>query len=425
MWDVPEDMSRSEKVTLFHQEAPNGLTYRIPALQYLPSESAFLAFAEKRSSFRDEHAEFLVMRRGKKEGVSVQWGPQESLVTAALPNHRTMNPCPVFEKTSGTLFLFFICVETPVTEWHQIRTGQNAARLCYVSSRDGGRTWSPTVDLTERVIRDDLENWATFAVGPGHGIQLSSGRLVIPAYTYYIHERRSGHVPTCTTRPHCFTLYSDDGGRNWTRGQLLRDLRTTECQVAELTHWDESRVLYCSARSPDKSRAEAFGAVGGDEFEKSSLCKQLCEPPHGCQGSIVSFTPVRIPSDGNGMEVVGESVNSLGLLSSSLPQKSTKSWLVFSHPTQGHKRLDLGLYLNSSPLDPGSWKGPWVLHKGPCGYSDLALCEEGDEQIFGCLFECGATRECEEIAFQLFTSEELLRNVARSCSCDASATQPQ
>ncbi|XP_061441682.1 uncharacterized protein LOC133364836 [Rhineura floridana] len=72
----------SGKVALFSQKKRGGLTYRIPALLYLPSESTFLAFAEERSSPRDEDAKFLVMRRGQKEGTSVQWGPQETLMMA-------------------------------------------------------------------------------------------------------------------------------------------------------------------------------------------------------------------------------------------------------------------------------------------------------------------------------------------------------
>uniref|UniRef100_A0A8D0DJ80 Uncharacterized protein n=1 Tax=Salvator merianae TaxID=96440 RepID=A0A8D0DJ80_SALMN len=75
---MAEAHSGSGKVTLFRQKAPRGLTYRIPALLYLPSESAFLAFAEERSSPRDEDAKFLVMRRGQKEGTSVKVVPAAS-----------------------------------------------------------------------------------------------------------------------------------------------------------------------------------------------------------------------------------------------------------------------------------------------------------------------------------------------------------
>ncbi|XP_062830504.1 sialidase-3 [Anolis carolinensis] len=381
------------KVVLFHQGAPGGLTYRIPALLYLPSESAFLAFAEERSSPRDEDARFLVMRRGQKQGTSVQWGPQESLMTATLPGHRTMNPCPLYERSSRTVFLFFICVQTEVTEQQQLRRGKNAARLCYVSSRDGGRTWSQTTDLTEKAITDNLRRWATFAVGPGHGLQLSSGRLVVPAYAYYIHRRCFGHPLTVWTKPHSFMFYSDDGGRNWSQGRLLRAVRTSECQVAELTGQDNRPVLYCNARSPDRYRAEAFSADHGEFFDESFFSEELCEPPNGCQGSVMSFSPMA----------------ELGVHPSSASYENTKQWLIFSHPTNKRHRLDLGIYLNMSPMEKGSWKGPWVLNKGPSGYSDLAVCKERKSLLFGCLFECGAANSYEEIAFKLFTDAELLR----------------
>ncbi|XP_044306178.1 sialidase-3-like [Varanus komodoensis] len=405
------------KATLFRQEAPGGLTYRIPALLYLPPESTFLAFAEKRSSFRDEHAESLVMRRGLRDGLSVQWGPQEALETAVLPGHRTMNPCPLYDRKSGKVFLFFICVHTSISEWHQIRTGRNAARLCYVASPDGGRTWSPATDLTEQVIGGDLKNWATFAVGPGHGVQLRSGRLVVPAYAYYIHEPSPAPAAVSGTHPHCFVLYSDDGGWSWSRSQLLMGSQTTECQVAEVTHPDSRRALYVNARnqSQDRCRVEAVSSDEGSFFEGPLVCQQLCEPPHGCQGSVVSFTPQ--PGLGQKDEAARSAHPSLA------SHKSGSSWLMFSHPTHCHKRLDLGIYLNPSPLEEGGWKAPWVLHSGPSGYSDLAVCEGGESLAFGCLFECGVTSPYEEIAFRLFTDGELLENVMEACACPASPSQ--
>ncbi|XP_033001826.1 sialidase-3-like [Lacerta agilis] len=413
----PENMAEAQagsgKVALFSQKQRGGLTYRIPALIYLPSESTFLAFAEERSSPRDEDAKFLVMRRGRKEGTSVQWGPQQSLETAVLPNYRTMNPCPVLERKSGALFLFFICVEKYITERHQISSGRNAARLCYVSSQDAGHTWSQVTDLTEAVIGEELTNWATFAVGPGHGVQLSSGRLVIPAYAYYIHKRLFGRP--METKPHSLTFYSDDG-QSWSRGPLLEALLTTECQVAELSCPDESWVLYCNARSLHNYRVGSLCANNDHQFVNPSLCEELCESPHGCQGSVVSFSPQLEPLD-LGQKKDGATPS--GLDTSLAPLKGAQSWLIFSHPTKTHKRLDLGIYLNTSPLKKGYWKAPWVLNEGPSAYSDLAVCEEGESVMFGCLFECGVSYECEEIAFQLFTAVELLRNVTES-ACSSS-----
>ncbi|KAL8191325.1 UNVERIFIED_CONTAM: hypothetical protein K2H54_072212 [Gekko kuhli] len=399
----------SGKVTLFHQEEPGGVTYRIPALLFLPKESVFLAFAEERSSPRDEHATHLVMRRGQKEGTSVQWGPQESLMTAILPDHRTMNPCPVYEKRSGRVFLFFICIQADVTEWDQLKSGRNATRLCYVSSQDGGCSWSQLTDLTHEVIGDDLRNWATFAVGPGHGLQMSSGRLLVPAYAYYI--RRNWFTNSACTRPHSFIFYSDDHGQNWARGQLLKSsFQTIECQVAEVTRQDNSSVLYCNARSPDECRVEAFSTDCGGHFGEYFWCKELPETGNGCQGSVVSFTPVRKPLELGRRDNIAASTHFLGGHHSNA-LGTTRSWMVFSHPTNRHKRVNLGIYLNTTPLVKSSWRTPWVLYKGPSGYSDLAVCEEGQALLFGCLFECGVSSECEEIAFQLFTDVELLRNV--------------
>lgn len=60
---------------LFQQEDRKGVTYRIPALVYVPPTHTLLAFAEKRSTSRDEDALHLVLRRGLSTGHSVQVTP--------------------------------------------------------------------------------------------------------------------------------------------------------------------------------------------------------------------------------------------------------------------------------------------------------------------------------------------------------------
>ncbi|XP_013930001.1 PREDICTED: sialidase-3-like [Thamnophis sirtalis] len=386
---MAETLGVSERVTLFRQE--RDVTYRIPALLYLPSESTFLAFAELRTSVEDQYAKELVMRRGQKEGLSVKWGPLQTLETAVLPKYRTMNPCPVYDAKESTIFLFFICVEANVSEQYQIRTGRNAAKLGYIFSKDGGRTWSPMTDLTEEVIGDDVSKWATFAVGPGHGVQLSSGRLVVPAYAYYIHSRLFRHPLYCYTKAHSFAFYSDDGGKTWLKGHLLqKPLKTSECQMAELVDQNISPLLYCNARGTEGYRVEAFSRDGGILFEVPFKSQKLTEINKGCQGSVVSF-----PSPQPGSE------------SSLASSRTPESWLIFSHPTNRKERADLGIYLNPSPLEENSWKTPWILNTGPSGYSDLAVCTGEDPLLFGCLFECGVSVSYEEIAFQLFSDAKL------------------
>ncbi|XP_030879006.1 uncharacterized protein LOC115938966, partial [Leptonychotes weddellii] len=72
---MEEVTSCSFNSPLFQQEDKRGVTYRIPALLYIPPTHTFLAFAEKRSTSRDEDALHLVLRRGLRTGHSVQVTP--------------------------------------------------------------------------------------------------------------------------------------------------------------------------------------------------------------------------------------------------------------------------------------------------------------------------------------------------------------
>lgn len=87
----------------------------------------------------------------------LQWGDMRVLSTAVLPGHRSMNPCPVFDEFTGTLFLFFIAVLGHTSESYQLTTGKNLSRLCFTCSTDDGETWSPATDLTKKVIGDTIK----------------------------------------------------------------------------------------------------------------------------------------------------------------------------------------------------------------------------------------------------------------------------
>lgn len=207
------------RTVLFERER-TGLTYRVPSLLPVPPGPTLLAFVEQRLSPDDSHAHRLVLRRGTRAGGSVrvsgrahwgctpgdrggggggrrvpeiemskpgsavsgaprgavprsldvlvsgtsssgQWGALQVLGTAALAEHRSMNPCPVHDTGTGTVFLFFIAVLGHTPEAVQIATGRNAARLCYVASRDAGLSWGSARDLTEEAIGGAVQGrWA-------------------------------------------------------------------------------------------------------------------------------------------------------------------------------------------------------------------------------------------------------------------------
>uniref|UniRef100_A0A8C1KP80 exo-alpha-sialidase n=1 Tax=Cyprinus carpio TaxID=7962 RepID=A0A8C1KP80_CYPCA len=369
MDDKTPSFDPTDKTTIFKQEQPQRwwfwkrqVTYRIPALIYISENKTYLAFAEKRKTPRDIDADKLVMRRGlwEDDKKKIEWDSGHELLTSAcLPNHRSMNPCPVYERESKTLFLFFICVPDGVSETSQIKAKKNQTRLCYVTSQDTGKIWSDIIELKD-VISEKEKNWATFAVGPGHGIQMKDGRLIIPACVYYFVEP---NAPIS----HAVTFYSDDQGRTWHVGKLLEG-ESNECQMAEIIDDSGQSLLYCNARSTSGFRVEALSTSSGEAFEKPLPVQKLTETDKGCQGSVLN-----IPSP---------------------------ALLLYSHPTDKNERKNLGIYLNKSPFDPNQWTYKSTIYDGPSGYSDLAECE--NREYIACLMECGQKKETEEIAFKFF-----------------------
>ncbi|XP_018877183.1 sialidase-4 isoform X1 [Gorilla gorilla gorilla] len=471
-WPQSMGVPRTPSRTVLFERERTGLTYRVPSLLPVPPGPTLLAFVEQRLSPDDSHAHRLVLRRGTLAGGSVRWGALHVLGTAALAEHRSMNPCPVHDAGTGTIFLFFIAVLGHTPEAVQIATGRNAARLCCVASRDAGLSWGSARDLTEEAIGGAVQDWATFAVGPGHGVQLPSGRLLVPAYTYRV-DRRECFGKICRTSPHSFAFYSDDHGRTWHRGGLVPNLRSGECQLAVVDSGQAGSFLYCNARSPLGSRVQALSTDEGTSFLPAERVASLPETAWGCQGSIVGFpapapsrprddswsvgpgSPLQPPllgpgvheppeeaaGDPRGGQVPGGPFSRLqpradgprqpgprpgvsgdvGSWTLALPMPfaappQSPTWLLYSHPVGRRARLHMGIRLSQSPLDPRSWTEPWVIYEGPSGYSDLASIGPAPEGglVFACLYESGARTSYDEISFCTFSLREVLENVPAS-----------
>uniref|UniRef100_A0A8C2FE21 exo-alpha-sialidase n=1 Tax=Cyprinus carpio TaxID=7962 RepID=A0A8C2FE21_CYPCA len=94
---------------------------------------------------------------------------------------------------------------------------------------DTGKTWSDITDLTADVIGEQEKDWATFAVGPGHGVQTKSGRLIIPTYVYPCNSLN--FKPTSRK------------GSTWHLGKCV-DGESNECQMAEIIDDKGNSKLY-------------------------------------------------------------------------------------------------------------------------------------------------------------------------------------
>uniref|UniRef100_UPI00358FE263 sialidase-3-like n=1 Tax=Myxine glutinosa TaxID=7769 RepID=UPI00358FE263 len=377
-----ETMAQNQNLSctsvLFKQPgAATGVTYRIPALLVLPptpdKQQWILAFAERRFTPSDTKADALALRRGCKDSNGeIQWHAEEVLSNLCLADHRSMNPTPLYNTSSNTAILFFIAIRKGVSEQEQILKSRCAARLCFTTSHDAGKTWEPVQDLTDTVLRDHIGTFATFALGPGHGVQLQCGRLVVPGYAYRCDAGVGCFGLHHKPKSQAFLLYSRNGGE-WHVGNALPGPWSNECQVAEVRNADGTLQLVVNAKGHDGLRVEALSTDEGKSLSTGCLAPGLLGSGNGCHGSLLAINCLP--------EVLGHT-----------------DCLIYSQPTHRKKRRDLGLYVNKKPGDPTAWSKPYILHFGPAGYSDLA-CLSGPDLSLACLFERGEKDYCEEIFF--------------------------
>ncbi|XP_023194514.1 sialidase-4-like [Xiphophorus maculatus] len=376
--------SKSDEQTIDKQiifKSKRGKVYKIPAIYYNENDKRLFAFAEKRTSQEESDAVALVMRKGKVNiNSEVKWSKTKEVVRKCSCGYRPMNPCVVYENHTQTLFLFFIYVIE--TELWQIEHHQNKARLRYITKKKNEKKWSKFTELTDML--PVFKNWSTFAIGPGHGIQTESGRMIVPAYAF-----TKDKEPI----PHAFCFYSDDYGITWKCEEMLSEA-SMECEMTEIFDGKVDRLIYCSARSLGGHRVQA--KIDKTGFHTLTTVTPLEELNAGCQGSVISFPAQSGDED-----------------------PSQEKWLLFSHPTKQKsdwERLDLGVYLSTSPVRSNGelnlvWSQPWVINKGPSGYSDLTYIEDG---WFACLMECGEKTPTDKIACQMFSYDEILNGIPDS-----------
>ena len=107
---------------------------------------------------------------------------------------------------TGTIWLLF-CRNRMDGDEPEISAGTAPRTVWVTSSDDDGATWSEPREITGAV---KLPQWSWYATGPGHGIQLRRGRLVI-ACDHRVMEFGDG-----TRDPdYSHVIYSDDQGASW------------------------------------------------------------------------------------------------------------------------------------------------------------------------------------------------------------------
>ncbi len=142
--------------------------------------------------------------------------------------------------------------------------------LWKISSTDGGKTWSDPVMLNEQVRTGLAQNDSFYGVGPGRGLVTSTGRILLPCYTF--NWGRGDGVSS--------VIYSDDG-ETWHRSEAL-DRQTSEATVVEA----DGR-LYMFARHGVYAVSNDNGATWEQE---RSLADTGIPISTGCQIDAITYS---------------------------------------------------------------------------------------------------------------------------------------
>jgi sialidase-1 len=307
--------------------------YRIPSLVVTPSATV-LAICEGRKDGGGLTGNIdLVLRRSRDGGKS--WSPLE--VVADDGANTLGNPCVLVDQSTKTVWLAFTrSLGTDTEEQIVAGTSRERTRVLLTKSTNDGEDWTEPIDISAMARQP---GWTWYGTGPGAGIQLKSGRLVIPAY----------HAEEQTGVYRSHMVYSDDHGRTWKCGDPVGE-HCGECHVVERLNGD--LVLNARSNQGPQRRVTAVSRDGGASWTKATYDAALYDPH--CQACAI-----RIPS------AAGE----------------VSRWL-FSHPA-GPGRRDLTVRLSH---DEGqSWPVAKRLRTGDSQYSSLASLPDGS---LGCLYDC-------------------------------------
>jgi len=282
------------RTTVFTAGDEGRKLYRIPGI-VVTKRGTILAYAEgRRKTGGDWDTIDIVLRRSTDGGATfspmqvigqIQGKIERNPVAIArkqgqAPDVTYNNPVAIADKNGAVHFLF--CIEY--------------MRVFYMRSDDDGKTFSTPVEITKSLEAfRPAYDWRVVATGPGHGIQLKNGRLLVPIWMA-LGTQGNGHGPSSAA-----TIYSDDQGKTWKCGEIAvpdtpefsSPNETTAVQLA-----DGRVMLNTRAASAHNRRVIVVSPDGATGWSKPRYQEDLPDPICAAgflsmsqkKGSILLFT---------------------------------------------------------------------------------------------------------------------------------------
>lgn len=157
-------------------------------------------------------------------------------------------------------------------------------------SFDDGVTFSKPRDITQAFQEFDYP-WNVCASGPGHGISLKSGRLLVPVWIANGEKldesgRRKAHNPSTSG-----AVYSDDRGGTWHAGAMVSGItNANETSAAETA--DGTVLFNIRNGEPEKCRVLGISSDGGLNLKR--VWKEESLPDPKCFSGTANLADGRI-----------------------------------------------------------------------------------------------------------------------------------
>lgn len=370
---LPSSAPSFDQQTLWKSGDGGYKMYRIPGI-VVTEKGTIIAYAEARKyTGSDWDSIDIVMRRSTDGGKT--FSPPRFIAHApnvprspvaierkqAKPSDTTYNNPVAIADRDGTLHFLF-CREY--------------MRVFYMRSEDDGLTFSAPVDITAAF--DSLRSaypWRVIATGPGHGIQLKNGRLVVPIWLA-LGTGGNGHQPSENA-----TVFSDDHGTTWHAGEI---------------------AVKNTPETPNPNETTAVQLAGG-----AVMLNVRTASPRNRRLIVTSKDGARNWSHPHYQEDLPDSICFASILRLSTRKHGGRNRILFSAPdnltrADGKQIVSKdrkNLTVRVSYDEGKSWTLKRAIDLGPSGYSDLAAATDG---TIYCLYEAGGSFPHERLVLARF-----------------------
>jgi sialidase-1 len=328
-----------DKTDLFEAGKGGYTLYRIPGIVATKS-GALLAYCEARKGTGSDWSMIDILMRRSTDGGKT-WSEPQKIAQVDGPNRKNPaavaqklvkdddvtynNPVAIADRKTGAVHFLF-CMEY--------------MRCFYERSDDDGRTFSKPIEITAALeqFRKDYA-WQAMATGPAHGVQLDSGRLLVPVWL----SRATGgnaHRPSAVA-----TIFSDDAGKTWQRSDIVAIdaiplINPNETVAVELA--DGRVMLNMRNESKEHRRSIALSPDGATRWTAPAFDEQLKEPI--CMASICRYSK----------KPAAERNRLLFANPDNLERAAGKPV-----PGQNRDRKNLTVRLSEDEGKAGRWRGRW------------------------------------------------------------------